>query len=103
VARPSRTNLQNLARTDYVHASDTCIQRHSQGRPLTNPIGGKYYDWPVGFQVGLNLQDYWQLEEHKLGETSFTHFPDGTAHKNPRRRSPMSMCTRTHLHSSRQP
>jgi predicted CXXCH cytochrome family protein len=22
------------------------------------------------------------LEEHKLGETTFTHFPDGTAHKN---------------------
>src|SRR5579864_4697252 len=88
VARPSRANIQNPARMDYVHANDTCIQCHSQGRPLTNPIktledpGGKYYDWPVGFHVGLNLQDYWQLEEHKLGETSFTHFADGTAHKN---------------------
>jgi len=30
----------------------------------------------------LNLADFWQLEEHKLGETSFTHFADGTAHKN---------------------
>jgi predicted CXXCH cytochrome family protein len=28
------------------------------------------------------LQDFWQLEGHTLGETSFTHFPDGTAHKN---------------------
>ena len=67
---------------DYVAASDTCIQCHSQGRPLTNPIEGKYYDWPVGYHVGLNLQDFWQLEDHTLGETSFTHFPDGTAHKN---------------------
>ena len=82
VARPARDDIQNPARMDYVHANDTCIQCHSQGRPLTNPIEGKYYDWPVGFHMGLNLQDYWQLEEHKLGETSFTHFPDGTGHKN---------------------
>ena len=67
---------------DYVHANDTCIQCHSQGRPLTNPIDGKYYDWPVGFHVGLNLADFWKLEDHKLGETTFTHFADGTAHKN---------------------
>jgi predicted CXXCH cytochrome family protein len=82
VARPSRANIQNPARMDYVNASDTCIQCHSQGRPPMNPIEGKYYDWPVGFHVGLKLQDYWQLEEHKLGETSFTHFADSTAHKN---------------------
>jgi predicted CXXCH cytochrome family protein len=43
---------------------------------------GQYYDWPVGFHQGGNLSDYWKLEEHKLGETTFTHFPDGTAHKN---------------------
>jgi len=28
------------------------------------------------------LSDHWKLEEHKLGENSFTHFADGTAHKN---------------------
>ena len=77
-----RENILNPARMDYVGASDTCIQCHSQGRPVTNPIGGKYYDWPVGYRVGLNLRDYWELEDHKLGELTFTHFPDGTAHKN---------------------
>jgi predicted CXXCH cytochrome family protein len=82
VEHPSRGNILNPARMDYVQASDSCIQCHSQGRPLTNPIEGKYYDWPVGYEVGLNLRDFWQLEEHTLGETSFTHFPDGTAHKN---------------------
>ena len=82
VAQPSPTTIINPARLDPVHASDTCIQCHSQGRPLKNPIEGRYYDWPVGFQVGQNLADYWKLEDHKLGETSFTHFPDGTAHKN---------------------
>lgn len=79
---PRRDNILNPARMDYVHASDTCIQCHSQGRPLQNPIDGKYYDWPVGFHVGLDLSDYWRLEGHKLGEETFTHFPDGTAHKN---------------------
>ena len=82
VDQPMRVTILNPSRFDYVHASDTCIQCHSQGQPLTNPIGGKYYDWPVGFHVGLNLADFWKLEEHKLGETTFTHFADGSAHKN---------------------
>jgi predicted CXXCH cytochrome family protein len=82
VEHPTRGNTLNPARMDYVQANDTCIQCHSQGRPLTNPIEGKYYDWPVGYHVGLNLRDYWQLEDHTLGQLSFTHFPDGTAHKN---------------------
>lgn len=82
VARPSRGNIINPARLDFVQANDTCIQCHSQGQPLHNPIDGKYYDWPVGFHMGGKLQDFWKLEEHKLGEATFTHFPDGTAHKN---------------------
>ena len=81
-ARPSRLNIVNPARLDSVQANDTCIQCHSQGQPLQNPIEGKYYDWPVGFHMGEKLQNYWKLEEHKLGETTFTHFADGTAHKN---------------------
>jgi predicted CXXCH cytochrome family protein len=79
---PSRGNILNPARMDYVDANDACIQCHSQGRPLTNPIEGKYYDWPVGFRPGLHLRDFWQLEEHTLGTQSFTHFAEGTAHKN---------------------
>ena len=82
VRQPARTNIVNPARLDPVHANDLCIQCHSQGKPLTNPINGLNYDWPVGFRAGLNLQDFWQLEEHTLGTTTFTHFADGTAHKN---------------------
>jgi predicted CXXCH cytochrome family protein len=86
VARPSRATIINPARLDTTAANDTCIQCHSQGQPLQKPImlqtGGVYADWPVGFEMGKNLRDYWQLEEHKLGETTFTHFADGTAHKN---------------------
>ncbi len=70
------------SRMDYVAANDTCIQCHSQGQPLQSQIDGKYYDWPVGFDLSKKLSAYWKLEEHKLGETTFTHFADGTAHKN---------------------
>ncbi len=82
IAKPVRDTIVSPARLNYVHANDTCIQCHSQGQPLKNPIDGKYYDWPVGFQMGLHLNDFWKLEDHKLGETTFTHFADGTGHKN---------------------
>ncbi|MBW8708738.1 MAG: cytochrome C, partial [Alphaproteobacteria bacterium] len=83
VANPIAATILNPARQNFVQANDTCIQCHSQGQPLNNvPIKGQYYDWPVGYHPGLMLADYWKLEPHKLGETSFTHFPDGTAHKN---------------------
>ena len=81
-AHPTRANIVNPSHMNYVDASDTCIQCHSQGRPLTTPLEGKYYDWPVGYQVGGKLQDYWKLEEPSLGTTDFYYFPDGTAHKN---------------------
>jgi predicted CXXCH cytochrome family protein len=82
VRRPVAATIINPAKLDYVRANDTCIQCHSQGQPLTNPIAGQHYDWPVGFEQGRALKDFWRLEEHKLGEATFTHFPDGTAHKN---------------------
>jgi predicted CXXCH cytochrome family protein len=80
--KPAQSNIVNPARLDAVQATNVCLQCHSQGQPLSNPINGKFYDWPVGFVVGKDLKDYWKLEEHKLGEQTFTHFADGTAHKN---------------------
>jgi predicted CXXCH cytochrome family protein len=81
-AKPSRANIINPARLNFAAASNVCIQCHSQGRPLKDSINDRYYDWPVGFEVGKNLEDYWVLEEHKPGQQTFTHFADGTAHKN---------------------
>ncbi len=81
-ARKTRDSIVNPARMDPIAANDTCIQCHSQGRPRTIPLEGKYYDWPVGYNVGLRLADYWQLEDRKLGQTDFYYFADGTAHKN---------------------
>jgi predicted CXXCH cytochrome family protein len=82
VAAPSVATIVNPSKLDFVRANDTCIQCHSQGQPVTNPVEGQYYDWPVGFHQGGRLRDFWRLEEHKIGETTFTHFADGTGHKN---------------------
>lgn len=82
VAKPTRTNIQNTSQMDSFAANDTCIQCHSQGQPKTKLVEGKAYDWPVGYQVGGHLADYWNLEETTLGQTDFIHYADGTAHKN---------------------
>ena len=82
VAHPANDNILNPGHMDSVAASDTCIQCHSQGQPVTKPIEGEYYDWPVGYNVGLKLAEYWKLEDCTLGQTTFYYFPDCTAHKN---------------------
>ncbi len=82
VAHPTKANIVNPSRLDFVRANDTCIQCHSQGQPLANPIHGKYYDWPVGFEPGQRLAEYWKLEELKPGTTNFYQYADLTAHKN---------------------
>lgn len=81
VAHPTSSNILNPALMDSISETDTCIQCHSQGQPLTNPIAGEYYDWPVGYSVGLRLNDYWKLENCTLGQLTFYYFPDCTAHK----------------------
>ena len=82
VAEPINGNIVNPATLDPFLATDICIQCHSQGQPTTNPIGGRHYDWPVGYRPGDHLSDVWRLEDHHLGEETFTHWPDGSAHKN---------------------
>jgi len=82
VAHPTRKNIVNPETLDFVRANDVCMQCHTQGRPLTNPIGNRYYDWPVGFVPGMRLADFWELESLKPGVTDFYQFADLTAHKN---------------------
>jgi predicted CXXCH cytochrome family protein len=81
-AHPTKNNIVNPARLDSVRGTDVCMQCHTQGRPLQDTIDGKYYDWPVGYQPGQKLSDYWRLEESKLGVQDFYYWQDGTAHKN---------------------
>lgn len=82
VTHPTKANIVNPETLDYVRGNDTCIQCHSQGKPLQNPINSQYYDWPVGFIPGDRLADYWKLEELKAGVTDFYQYADLTAHKN---------------------
>lgn len=82
VSSPTKANIINPANLSTIQATDVCMQCHSEGQPTTNPINGKYWAWPAGFEVGKNLSDFWKLEHHKPGEQSFTHFADGSAHKN---------------------
>lgn len=82
VQHPTRANIVNPETLDSVRGNDVCMQCHTQGRPLHNPIAGKYYDWPVGFLPGERLADYWHLEALKPGTTNFFQYPDLTAHKN---------------------
>ena len=79
---PTFENIVNPARLDQVRGNDVCIQCHSQGQPLSNPINELYFDWPVGYEPGDRLADHWTLEEHHLGEETVTHWPEGSAHKN---------------------
>ena len=82
VRNPTLQNIVNPARLDQVRGVDVCLQCHTQGQPRESPRNGVYYDWPVGYQPGDRLADFWRLEEHQLGEETFTHWPDGTGHKN---------------------
>lgn len=82
VEHPTIKNIVNPERLDYVRGNDTCMQCHTQGQPLTDPIEGRHYDWPVGFLPGARLSDYWKLEPTSPGTTNFYQFPDLTAHKN---------------------
>ncbi len=77
------------ASLDFVRANDVCVQCHSQGQPIGNPIAAtedksqaKYYDWPVGYKPGERLSDFWRLEELSPGTTNFFQYADLTAHKN---------------------
>ena len=80
---PCRAKHHQSSAAGLRHANDACIQCHSQGRPLRNPIEGQYFTTgPSASTCGQNLEDFWRLEDHKLGETTFTHFAEGTAHKN---------------------
>jgi predicted CXXCH cytochrome family protein len=81
-AHPTRTNVVNPQTLDYVRGNDTCIQCHSQGRSTLTPSAGHAYDWPVGYEPGKRLADFWNLEELKPGVTNFFQFADETAHKN---------------------
>ena len=81
---PVAATIVNPDKLDHVRADDICMQCHSQGQPRVVPhlTDGRYYDWPVGYEPGDLLSSHWKFEEHRLGEETFAHWPEGSAHKN---------------------
>lgn len=77
----ARANIVNPARLDATAAVDVCVQCHSEDQSPT-PIDGLTYHWPVGFQVGRRLSEFWRLEPHTLGQTGGLHFGDGPGREN---------------------
>ena len=46
-----------------------------KGMPRGGLIDGKAYDWPVGYRVGLRLQDYWKLESTRSAKPASRTLP----------------------------
>jgi len=77
VEHPSRKNIVNPETLDYVRGNDTCIQCHSQGQPLANPIEGVHYDWPVGFLPGHGCR-LLEVGITETGNHKLLQYPDLT-------------------------
>lgn len=81
-SKPARSNIVNPARLDYIKANDVCIQCHSIGESALNPIEGRDYAWPVGFRPGLDLSQFWKLDDRHTSGPDSSYYPDGTASSN---------------------
>jgi len=81
-AQPSRANIVNPARLDYIKANDVCIQCHSIGESALNPIEGRNYAWPVGFRPGMDLSKFWKFDDRHATGPDAEYFPDGTGSGN---------------------
>lgn len=75
--KPAITNIVNPARLSTERATDVCLACHLAGKP-TIPE----YAWPVGYQPGKKLADYWQGFAPEAGKQTSEFWGNGTAHKN---------------------
>jgi hypothetical protein len=80
IARPTTGQTVNPDHIDYAPASDACIQCHTQGQPLSNPIEGNYLGlacrlrrWPEAFGF---------LGIRRPHPRSVDRLPSGSAHRN---------------------
>jgi predicted CXXCH cytochrome family protein len=75
--KPAITNIVNPARLSTERATEVCLACHLAGKPTVPE-----YAWPVGYQPGKKLADYWQGFEPEAGKQSAEFWGNGTAHKN---------------------
>jgi len=76
-AKPKIENIVNPARLSTARSMDVCLACHQSGKPP-----GDDYAWPVGYQPGLKLKDFWQPFVLEQGKPSTELWPNGAAHKN---------------------
>jgi predicted CXXCH cytochrome family protein len=74
---PEIANIVNPARLDVARSKDVCFACHMAGKPP-----GTEYAWPVGYQPGMVLADFWQSFGPEPGRQSAELWENGTAHKN---------------------
>ena len=75
--KPEITNIVNPARLTTERATEVCMACHLAGKPTVVE-----YAWPVGYQPGKKLSDYWHGFEPESGKSSAEFWGNGTAHKN---------------------
>ncbi len=74
---PTPQNIVNPARLTTERSIEVCQACHQAGKPE-----GTEYAWPVGYQPGKKLGDYWQGFEPEPGKQTSEFWSNGTAHKN---------------------
>ena len=77
-ANPTNANIVNPARLSTERSIEVCLACHQAGKPA----GTERYAWPVGYQPGKKLSDYWQGFEPESGKQTSEFWGNGTAHKN---------------------
>jgi predicted CXXCH cytochrome family protein len=82
---PGKKHAESLAKSDIVNPArlsversiEVCLACHQAGKPDV-----KEYAWPVGYQPGKKLSDFWKGFEPEAGKQTPEFWNNGTAHKN---------------------
>jgi predicted CXXCH cytochrome family protein len=75
--KPTIQNIVNPSRLSPQASIDVCLSCHQAGKPP-----GDEYAWPVGYQPGKRLADFWHGFEPETGKQTNEFWGNGTAHKN---------------------
>lgn len=74
---PLKENIVNPARLSLERSKDVCFSCHLSGKPP-----GTEFAWPVGYQPGDVLSDFWEASQPEKGTRTPDLWENGTAHKN---------------------
>lgn len=75
--KPTMENIVNPSRLSTERSIEVCLACHQAGKPP-----GDDYAWPVGYQPGKTLSDFWHGFEPEGGKQTNEFWSNGTAHKN---------------------